>query len=251
MKDGELIDLINRVNTCLKTDKFLITIKQKGNRLYLRGTFPPRPGSNNTKLYQQEIAIALGATVEGLHRAEKEARKVGELLDEHQFSWEPYLRHLQERQPSPKTTGDWINELERDYFTRRARTPSSVTTWNTNYQEIFTHLPYDKPLTVEVLKGAIASTRPDTRMRQKTCLALDKLAQMAGVEFEAKRYIGNYSLTKVSPRSLPTDCEIVEWYERLSNPAWQWAFGCWLPMVCALTNCFIWTWKHSKQVRVF
>jgi hypothetical protein len=51
-------------------------------------------GSNNTKAHQQEIAIRLGATVEGLHRAEKEARKVGELLDEQAFSWEPYLRHL-------------------------------------------------------------------------------------------------------------------------------------------------------------
>ncbi len=62
-------------------------------------------------------------------------------------------------------------------------------------------------------------------MRQKACLALDKLAQMAGVEFEAKRYMGNYSPTKVFPCSLPTDSEIVEWYYRLSNPAWQWAFG--------------------------
>jgi hypothetical protein len=68
---------------------------------------------------------------------------------------------------------------------------------------------------------AIASTRPDTRMRQKTCLALDKLAQIANIEFDTKRYIGNYSPTKVSPRSLPTDSEIVEWYERLSNPALQ------------------------------
>ena len=225
MKDGELIDLLNRVNTRLKTDKVRVTIKQKGNRLYLRGTFPPRPRSNNTKPHQQEIAIGLYATVEGLHRAEKEARKVGELLDEQAFDWEPYLRHLTFGQSSPKTTGDWINELERDYFTRRARTPESVTTWKTNYQEVFKSLPDDKPLTVEVLKGAIASTRPDTRMRQKTCLALDKLAQMAGVEFDSKRYMGNYSPTKVSPRSLPTDSEIVEWYERLSNPAWQWAFG--------------------------
>jgi hypothetical protein len=56
-------------------------------------------------------------------------------------------------------------------------------------------------------------------------LALDKLTQIANIEFEAKRYMGNYSPTKVSPRSLPTDSEIVEWYERLSNPAWQWAFG--------------------------
>jgi hypothetical protein len=152
MKDGELIDILNRVNTRLKADRVRVTIKQKGNRLYLRGTFPPRPVSNNTKPHQQEIAIGLYVTVEGLHRAEKEARKVGFLLDEQAFDWEPYLRHLPVEQASPKTIGDWINELERDYFTRRARTPESVTTWNTNYQEVFKSLPDDKPLTVEVLK---------------------------------------------------------------------------------------------------
>ncbi|MBE9127910.1 site-specific integrase, partial [Coleofasciculus sp. LEGE 07081] len=202
-----------------------MTILIKGNRLYLRGTLPPRPMSNKSFPHQQEIALGLDATVDGLHWAEKEARKVGFLLESGDFSWKPYLRHRQVSQLPHKTIGDWISALKTDYFMRRAKTPQSLTTWETNYNEVFKRLPLSQPLTTDLLVSAIAATPPDTRIRQKTCLALDKLAQLAGIEFDAKRFAGNYSPTKVSPRSLPSDEVIVEWYYRLSNPAWQWAYG--------------------------
>jgi len=220
-----LQNLRHRVNTLLKAGKIGVTILLKGNRLYLRGTFPARPGSSKSFPHQQEIALGIEATLEGIRSAEKEARKVGGLLACQEFSWEPYLRQRKGTQQSPKTIGDWISALETDYFTRRAKTPQSQTTWNTNYKEVFTQLPQKAPLNVEVLQNAIASTKPDTRMRQKTCLALDKLAQFAGVEFDVKRYVGNYSPKKVTPRELPTDKIIASSFHLIQNPSWQWGFG--------------------------
>ena len=225
MKDCEFIELLNQANRRLKTDKTRVTIIIKGNRLYLRATLPPRPMSNKSFPHQQEIALGVYATVDGLSMAEKEARKVGFRLESGEFSWKPYLRHRLTGTLPYKTVGDWVGALKMDYFMRRAKTPQSLTTWETNYNEVFKRLPGDQPLTELILKKAIAATPPDTRTRQKTCLALDKLAKIASVDFDAKRFAGNYSPTKVSPRSLPSDLVIVEWYYRLSNPAWRWAYG--------------------------
>ena len=223
--DAEFIELLNQVNDRLKMENTPLTIRQKGNRLYLRGKLPPRPISNKSFPHQQDIALGVYATVDGLRLAEKEARKVGFLLESGEFSWKPYLRHRLVPLFPHQTIGDWINALETDYFMRRAKTPQSLTTWETNYAEVFKRLPCSQPLTSTILKKAIAATPPDTRIRQKTCLALDKLAQIAGVDFDAKRFAGNYSPSKVSLRNLPSDEMIVEWYYRLSNPAWRWAYG--------------------------
>lgn len=214
---------LGRANQRLKAGKIGVTILQKSNRLYLRGTLPPRPGSSKVKPHQQEIALGIEATIEGIAQAEKEARKVGGLLAVGEFSWTPYLRDRKTK--IPETIGDWISALETDYFTRRARNPQSQTTWNTNYLEVFKNLPQKQPLSVQALMSAIASTVPDTRMRQKTCLALNALAKFAQFEFDATRYAGNYSATKVSPREIPSDELIVSSYHLIPNPAWQWGYG--------------------------
>ena len=225
MKPESFEDLLRQVNARLKAGKIGVTILPKGNRLYLRGTLPPRPASLKSRPHQQEIAIGLEATPQGLLQAEKEALKVGGLLACGEFSWQPYLRHSLVTQPPPVTIGDWVKAMEVDYFTRRAQTPQSQTTWKTNYQEVFNRLPQSQPLTVDALKQTIFSSSPDTRMRQKICLALDKLARLAGVEFDAKHFRGSYSPKTVSPRDLPSDELIARWYYLLSNPNWQWGYG--------------------------
>lgn len=212
------------VNQRLKALKIGLTILQKGNRLYLRGTLPPRPGSEKNKPHQQEIALGVEATIEGLKTAEKEARKVGGLLAIGEFDWLPYLRHRAIGQDN-KRIGDWVSELEKDYFMRRAKNPQSLSTWQTNYMEVFSQLPQTELLSKEILMQAIKATKPDTRMRQKTSLALAKLVEIANFDFDAKRFSGNYSPTKVSKRSLPSDEAIAIWWSKISHPAWRWCFG--------------------------
>ncbi|MBD3561135.1 site-specific integrase [Planktothrix sp. FACHB-1355] len=215
---------LSAVNQRLKAGQIGVTIIQKGNRLYLRGTLPPRPGSDKDKPHQQEIALGIEATSAGMRTAEKEARKVGGLLSVGEFSWWPYLRHTGVGREN-KTIGEWVSELEKDYFIGRAKNPQSISTWKTNYVEVYSKLPLSSYLSKEILMNAIVSVPPSTRMRQKVCMALDKLVEFADFKFDAKRFSGDYSPTKVQKRNLPSDEAILFWYEKLSKRAWQWCFG--------------------------
>jgi integrase len=200
-----------------------VTIRLRNNRLYLRATLPPKPGSTKTVQHQQDISLGIHANVQGVSLAEKQARLVGALLDCRQFTWEPYLKEL-ERIPEQKTIGDWVREFELDYFKRRARTPASESTYG-GYSRIFKRLPQDHPLSVELLQKVIEETPPNSRTRRKVCTALGMLARFAGLSFDTRSLVGSYTSASVKPRHIPTDAEIVHYFHQFHNPSWQWAYG--------------------------
>ncbi|MEP0959442.1 hypothetical protein [Microcoleus sp. FACHB-1515] len=72
---------ISQANGRLKTAAVGVRIEAKGDRLYLRATLPPRPGSSQQRAYQQRIALHYRANPYGVSLAEKEARKIGALID--------------------------------------------------------------------------------------------------------------------------------------------------------------------------
>ncbi len=208
-------------NGRLKSAKVGVRIEMIGDRLYLRATLPPKPDSNKTDPYQQRIALGIRANAVGVKEAEAEARKVGALLDCKEFDWKNYLGES----AKTATAGEWIARFEQDYFTRRERSPKSESTWRKNYWEALKHLPQDEKLTVEALLQVVANTTPDTRTRQLYCMALGALAKFAGVAIDLKKYAGDYSPKKVSPRALPSDQEIVDAYYQIPNPQWQFVYG--------------------------
>jgi hypothetical protein len=110
MEETLFKDQLNCVNTRLKAGRIGVTIVKKGNRLYLRGTFPPRPGSTKSRPHQQEIALGLLAKAEGLFTAEKEARKVGGLLALGEFDWKHYVRHAPKDEHPCSTTRDRVKQ---------------------------------------------------------------------------------------------------------------------------------------------
>ncbi|UBF28306.1 hypothetical protein K9N68_10740 [Kovacikia minuta CCNUW1] len=212
---------ISQTNGRLRAARVGVTVEEKGNRLYLRATFPPRPGSEKTEPYQQRLALGFHANPSGLKLAETEARKIGALLDCGEFKWDPYVKnHVQ-----ANTVADWWNKFEADYFTRRQRTPKSETTWRKDYQQVFSALPPDEPLTVQLLMTAITATKPDTKTRQRFVMVCSSLARFAELEANFKGLRGNYSSKSVSPRDLPEDRVIADWREKIPNPLWQRAYG--------------------------
>ncbi|MEP0868902.1 site-specific integrase [Trichocoleus desertorum AS-A10] len=215
-------DRINQANGRLRAAKVGVTIQQLGNRLYLKATFPPKPGSAKTHPHQQRIALGIHANPAGVSLAEKEARKVGALLDCRQFDWTPYLKV--EPQQRDKI-GDWIERFEIDYFTRRARNPKSETTWHSDYWKVFKTLPLDQPLTVEVLTNTITSVKADSRTRKRFVDVLSRLAEFAELEANFKPLKGSYSSKNVAPRDLPSDQAIAQLFYSLKPGPWQWAFG--------------------------
>ncbi len=111
--------------------------------------------------------------------------------------------------------GRWVAKFEEDYFNRRAKTPETLTTWSCDYWSVYKKLPQDEKLTAGILKALINSTSPDTKTRRRTCDALKRLAEFAGLEFPVNGLAGSYSPAKTVPRDLPTDELIVAEWERL------------------------------------
>ncbi|MEP0917093.1 integrase [Leptolyngbya sp. DQ-M1] len=141
-----------------------------------------------------------------------------------EFNWDDWTDNTK---PELDAVKDWLERFEVDYFQRRKRTPKSETTWKTDYKQPFGQLPVDEPLTAELLRSFILKTEPDTRNRQRRCMAYGQLAKLAGLELDATALRGDYSAKRLNPRDLPSDKEISEWRDRINkeNESWGYAFG--------------------------
>ena len=208
---------IEQVNQRLKDALVRVRVERHGDKLHLRATLPPKPNVSTTQQHQQRISLEIAASPAGVALAEKEARKVGALLDCKQFDWTPYLTR---RHTSPSTVADWLTRFEAEF-----RGCVSDITWQTDYDQVFRRLPPEKPLTVDLLVHAISATRINSRTRERFCMALGKLAKTAGLTADFKPLQGTYSHRQVEPRSLPTDQEIVDFHHGLSHPGWRWVYG--------------------------
>jgi hypothetical protein len=71
----------------------------------------------------------------------------------------------------------------------------------------------------------VRGTEPNTRHRKRYCIALNALAKFTGVQVDLKPYSGNYSSTKVQPRDIPSDEEILHYYHEIVNPEWRYAYA--------------------------
>jgi len=154
---------LKQTNGRLRAARVGVSIEAIGNRLYLRATLPARPGVAKREPYQQRLALHYHANVAGLQLAEKEARKVGALVDCSQFDWAEYATSS----IKSETVADWLTRYEQDYFTRRKRSPKSETTWRDDYLKVFGELPADAPLTELLLRNLIETKTPDTRTRKR------------------------------------------------------------------------------------
>lgn len=210
-------DRINQANGRLRAANVGVTIERLGNRLYLKATLPPKPNSNKVRPHQQRIALGIHANPAGISIAEKEARKVGALLDCGEFSWVPYLGES----AAPATTvADWCQKFEAEF-----KDSVSEITWKTEYQAVFNWLPAEQPLTPELIRDAIDRTKPNSRNRRRYCISLGKLANFAGIQCDFKSLQGNYSAKQVDPRTLPTDEAIAQVWQSFKNPNWRWVYG--------------------------
>jgi len=214
--------VIDDINARLKQAKLGVRLYQRGDRLSLRATLPPRPGSLKTKPHQQFLALDVYANPAGFKRAEAEAHRVGTLLAIGKFDWADYAAP-EALEVVPVRT--WIERLEQKYFEERARTIKTAGTWEKEYHAVLAKLPPDRPLTNELLLNLIQGTKPDSRTRRRTCYAASALAKVAGLELDISRLIGRYSPRQASPRDLPNDELIAQWRDCIPNPAWKWAYG--------------------------
>lgn len=214
-----------QANGRLKAANVGVKIEIKGNRLYLRATFPPKSSSLKQIPYQQRLALGIHANPAGISEAEKEARKIGALLDCNEFDWALYIRAATAGNENAGTVADWIERFETDYFHRRQRTDKSESTWKGDYLKVLRQLPQDQGLSVDLLKELVLTTAPDSKSRKRVCMVANALAKFAELPCDFRPYAGRYSPRRVSPRTLPDDSSIAQCYSTIKNPAWRWVYG--------------------------
>ena len=222
MSAEKILKLLAAANNQLKIANTGISIYKptNSNRLSIRGTLPPKPGSNKQKPFQQAIPLGIYCNAAGIKKAKLEAQKLGTAIALGEFDWSNYSSNNE----NIGSCDYWVAKFEENYFDKRERNSKSETTWK-DYQKIFNKFPDGAKLNTQTLNQLVLSTKPDTRNRQKACTYTKALAKFAGIDFDPTDYSGSYSPESVELRDIPSDIEIQQWRDRIPNKAWQYAFG--------------------------
>ena len=141
------------VNDRLTIAMCRVKLQIRRKRIWVQGTFPPKPGSNRPSAYQQQFSLGLPDNGDGFRRAEQEARLISAELINREFRWKKYLKP--DRLPENKPCAWWVDEFKEHYL---ARHEMKLSTWRGDWEGKYNRLPQDKPLTVEVMKLLIFKT---------------------------------------------------------------------------------------------
>ncbi len=214
---------LSAVNDRLRFARLGCTIEQVGERLALRATMPPKPGSTR-RAYQQRIYLGLKANSRGLKAAENQAKRLGGELSDKSFDWRNWGW---ESEVETLTIGEWVERFEANWWKRRRKTFKAESTLESSYLRHFRRLPQDVVLDQFVLVSTIEGItpeNPDSRTRRALVLAYSKLCDFAGMPVDLSEWKGRYSPVRLEPRDLPSDAEIEAVAESILDPWWAWAY---------------------------
>jgi hypothetical protein len=222
MTKKSLKEQLKQVQQRLREQKIGVALMPRGNRLYLRATLPPKPGSNKTDSHQQDIALGIYANSIGIERAEAEARQVGALMALGKFDWNPYLRR--NTVVPAQMIGELRENFKKEYLARNGDTETTRSSWKSGIEPCLKDLPPDQPLTEKLVLRCINNTEAKTSKRKRICYVLKAFAKFAGIEMNIDfNKLGKGYSSK--PRELPDDELIREWFYKISKPKWQAAYG--------------------------
>lgn len=198
-----------------------VKIRQKGSRLYLRATLPPKEGHGRPKQY--EIRTGCPATEAGYKAALGKAQRLESELIFEKFQWENWTQN-DVNIPSQRNIEQWIEAFEQSYWQEREKTDSRAGAFQRDYLVHFRYLPLDESLTIAVLERVLLQTPPDSRTRKACHGAFTRLANYAKLELPPNwvRLRGKYK--PKTGRKIPTDSEILATWESLKGQ-WQWVYG--------------------------
>lgn len=220
-----LTEELKKVNRRLKLGAVRVQICRKGSKLYLQGTFPPKPSSERVLPHQQYLALGISTNAAGLKVAEAKAKEIAALLDLGRFDWQPYLKRKQAAAEG-LTVAEWIKRFEHHYFESRPRTSAKLNTFHKNYRALLARMPGNQVLTADLLRETVLKESvAGSRNRQLFVMAYTSLAKLSEITVDLKSLRSNYSPRSVSPRDLPTDEQILEVAERFDDPGWRWIYG--------------------------
>jgi hypothetical protein len=223
------------INHRLKVAQLGLQLEQRGGRLALRGTLPPKPGSTKTKPYQQRVSLQLPPNLGGLKQAEREAKVVAAQLITETFDWDKYQIWRGRERLDAESLSQQIKGYERHFFQqpeRQVSLASTQTTWESAYQPYLRKLENlaqgsRKLSLVEAMGLTVESFPLNARARQICCTALAAFADYLELTLpeDFKERGGTYSAAKVKRRDLPKDEEILSAYQLIPNDGWKFVYG--------------------------
>jgi hypothetical protein len=210
------LDRVESINARLKAAHVPIRVRVHGGSLYLRSSrLPPKPGDAAGKRYEIPMGPASDSDIALI---ELKAHQLWQLVVQDRFDWTQFSKVK-----NAETVGEWVDKLEQH---RLSTGKCSQDTFSKFWRKaVFDRMDSNKPLTQSILLAAVLETKENTWSRRRACQALTVLAKFAGIEIDLSSYSGGYGINSVVRRELPTDDEIVNWYENITNPAWQRIFA--------------------------
>jgi integrase len=226
---------IAQLNGRLAIAQMGIQIERRGEKLNLRATLPPKPGSDRLRPYQQRLSLGLPATKPGLKQIEQEAKVIAAELIQKRFSWHDYLAASGGQRLSQLELTEQIQAFERAFFgsAHRLVNPAATkTTWNSAYAPYLrkleaTHAASRSLTLPECFYKTVRAIGINTRSRQLCCTALAAFAEFLQLALptDLKTLAGGYGQQQAKVRELPTDAAIVAAWQQIPNPAWQFVYG--------------------------
>lgn len=210
---------LEKINQQLKLAVCRVRIERISNKLYLRGTFPPKPNSKTSDWKQQRISLSLNANEAGLQQAKAIAFEVSASLERGTFSWNRFLKGYSEQGIEVKTA---IDQFEEQYFQSRKKTPTTIDTFKKHYLIYFRRLPFDSVLTKSLLLDVLKETDANSYTRHACYLAFNSLSKVVlEEELGYKELKGIYRDEAVDPQDLPDDQTIEETRDFIINPTME------------------------------
>lgn len=226
---NDLDKILAEINNRLKVGRMGLQIELRGvdQWISIRGTFPARPGSPKTTPFQQRIPLGMRGSKQNLIQAEKLARQIRVELDGNKFKWNQWLI-CEGDSDKFYFTDKLLERLEESYFINNPETLQSRTTWNKNYKNFYLKFP-SEPIEERVIIQWIKSQKIGGQ-RNKTLSAARHLCKVLKIKIDFSKEITasekkSFRKTMLTPRDLPTDQEIVEIRNSITDPSWQWVFG--------------------------
>jgi integrase len=235
MTDPDLLALDGKIlllNQKLKAARLGIQIERRGTKLNLRGTFPPKPGSDLLRPSQQRLNLALPASNGGLKQIEQQAKIIAAQLIQRSFDWKEYLL-VGGKRLSQMELGEQIAAFEQQFKHDRPTNPAATrSTWSAAYEPYLKKLlttvqGYPKLTLIESLYKTLDGIPKELRSRQLCCTALQAFSTFIDLDLPnpLKDYYGTYSNSSTKVRDLPSDAEILAQWSCIPNPTWRFVYG--------------------------
>ena len=188
-----------------------IKIIQRGQSLYVQGTFPPKKGDGE-KPKQYQISLKCKATVKELKVAIAKAKLIeGDLILE-RWQW-------QEEKKDSLSVAEVIEKYTKDYWQRNKASTNKLYSYKYNQERVYGYLPEDQVFNKQLIVDAIKSLPVGSYTRNEMINFLRPVARFMGINDIDYSQFGKY---KKKPKELPKIEDIIKCYQGEKNHRNKW-----------------------------